>query len=195
MIGKIRDWYGSKFGGIRGAPTVPGTGSRPGIDEADVTPERQQILETERRSGADRRAAPTPAVGSYWLRGKRMYLRREAEIGSGYYVDHPGRTALFAVGTLAMLVVLDGVLTLYLIERGAFEANPVMAFFLSLGVPVFLSVKYGVTLVALAVLLIHKNFAVVHPRLRVKWIIVALISVYGALVVYEVIAAIALKLG
>ncbi len=185
----LRDCYSRVVAGTSHARRT--AGPVPQQDERLPDVMTQQALEAERRSGRDRRATPTPALGSYWLRGNRMSVRRESEVGAGYYVDRPGRTALSAVGLLAVLVLLDGMLTLYLIERGAFEANPVMAFVLSLGVPVFLGVKYGATVVALGVLLIHKNFKVVHPRLRVKWIIVGLIGVYGLLVAYEMIAVIA----
>lgn len=147
--------------------------------------ERGYALEPERRAAPDRRTRPTRAISTYWFRGTRRRARREADIGSGYYVDHPGTTALVAVVALMALGILDGALTLQLMERGAIEANPVMAFFLSLGVSAFLGVKYGLTLPALGVLLIHKNFALGHPRLQVKWIIAALLSSYGALVGYE----------
>lgn len=149
--------------------------------------EQQHILELEQRDRYDRRARPTPAIGAYWLRGKRRRVRREADLGSGYYVDHPGTKVLAAAVILVVLGILDSVLTLQLMEGGAIEANPVMAFFLSLDVFAFLGVKYGLTLSGLGVLLIHKNFAIGHPRLQVKWIILALLSSYGALVGYEMV--------
>lgn len=189
VIGKLRDCCDRMFAGARRGQPAAEPDSQQQEQSAEATD--PPMLEAERRSGRDRRETPTPALGAYWLRGSRRFVRREAEVGAGYYVDRPGRTAVSAFGLLAVLVGLDGMLTLYLIERGAFEANPVMAFFLSLGVPVFLGVKYGATAVALGVLLIHKNFQVVHPRLRVKWIIVGLIGIYGLLVAYELVAVIA----
>jgi hypothetical protein len=139
----------------------------------------------QKREGADRRRRPTPAVHSNLFHGNRRIVRREAERRNGYYVDHPGSRSIAAILALLFLVVLDGVLTLCLIDAGADEANPLMAFFLSFGVPTFMLAKFTLTIPGLLILLLHKNFSIVHPRLRVKWAVVMCLSAYGIVVVYE----------
>lgn len=145
-----------------------------------------QQTDEERRAYSDRRNRPTEALGRYSWRGQRRAARREAETLRGYYVDHPGRATATAALSLLLLGVLDGLFTLRLIEAGATEANPVMDFFLSHGVTAFLTVKYGITVLAIAILVIHKNFPVAHPRLRVKWVLLGFLSTYGGLISYEV---------
>ncbi len=89
------------------------------------------------------------------------------------------------MGVLLLLTLLDGVFTLRLLDGGATEENPLMAYSLSRGVSVFVITKYLLTVPSVGVLLIHKNFAVLHPRFRVKWIVLAFLGVYGTLVGYE----------
>jgi hypothetical protein len=139
----------------------------------------------QRAGSSDRRARPTPALSRFLLCGRRRRLRRSSDARWGYYVDHPGCKALLAIALLLMLTLLDGAFTLRLLDGGATEENPVMAYSLSLGVSAFLIVKYLLTVPSVGVLLIHKNFRVFHPRFRVKWIVLGCLGIYGALVGYE----------
>ncbi|MGY6214639.1 DUF5658 family protein [Methylolobus aquaticus] len=142
-------------------------------------------LEWQRTALADRRRRPTPAISRYWFRGRRRHVRRAADACGGYYVDHPGTKTLWAAAALLVLTLLDGLLTLRLLGGGATEENPVMAYALSLGVSTFLLTKYLLTVPSVGMLMIHKNFPVLHPRFRVKWIFVGFLGIYGALVGYE----------
>lgn len=139
----------------------------------------------ERRADGDRRARPTAALSTYWLRGQRRGVRRLGDADGGYYVDHPGRPTLIAATVLLGLGILDGLFTLRLLEAGATEANPVMEFLLAHGAATFLSLKCAITLVALAILVIHKNFHIGHRRLRVKWVLLGFLGTYGSLISYE----------
>lgn len=141
--------------------------------------------DTQRPRLADRRSRPTPAVSRYLFRGRRRGARREADKRAGYYVDHPGPKALAIAGVLLALTLLDGVFTLRLLDGGATEENPVMAYALSLGVSAFLLMKYLLTIPSIGVLLVHKNFPILHPRLRVKWLFAGCVGIYGALIGYE----------
>ena len=142
-------------------------------------------FEWQRTGSADRRRRPTPAISRYLFRGRRRCVRRSTDARGGYYVDHPGTKTLVAAVVLLLLTLLDGLLTLRLLGGGATEENPVMAYALSLGVSTFLLTKYLLTVPSVGMLLIHKNFPVLHPRFRVKWIFVAFLGLYGALVGYE----------
>jgi len=101
-------------------------------------------------------------------------------------VDRYSPRALLAITTILVLCVLDGYLSLRLVERGAQEINPVMSFFLTLGAPVFLGVKYAVTGACLMVLLVHKNFYLFRTVISVKHVVLAILGVYMALIAYEV---------
>ncbi|MBM4200638.1 MAG: hypothetical protein FJ189_05065 [Gammaproteobacteria bacterium] len=141
--------------------------------------------ESRRMGAADRRARPTPAFSRFLFRGRRRKARRASEARAGYYVDRPGPKALAAAALLMVLTLLDGAFTLRLLAGGATEENPLMAYTLSLGVSTFLLAKYLLTVPSVGLLLVHKNFTLLHPRLRVKWILASLLGIYGTLCGYE----------
>ena len=67
---------------------------------------------------------------------------------------------LIRAGIIALILffsVIDALLTLFLINHGAIEVNPIMAFYLNLGPYVFLGVKYGLTSVGLLILLVFRD--------------------------------------
>ena len=57
----------------------------------------------------------------------------------------------------AILSISDGLFTLNLIERGATEENPVLAWFLSLGAWPFMVAKFILTSSAIIILLVFHN--------------------------------------
>jgi len=67
--------------------------------------------------------------------------------------------SLFGVVVLILfLSVIDAILTLFLINHGAIEINPIMAFYLGVGPYTFLFVKYALTSVGLILLLLFRRF-------------------------------------
>jgi hypothetical protein len=72
---------------------------------------------------------------------------------------------------MVLLSVLDAFLTLELIQRGATEVNPVMAYYLSRGPLVFFSVKYFLTAASILLVLIYKNVHLFGTRFQVKMIL------------------------
>ncbi len=89
--------------------------------------------------------------------GRRETLRRYEDRQNFFYVDRY-RQSLFGVIVLILfLSVIDAILTLFLINHGAIEINPIMAFYLEVGPYTFLFVKYALTSVGLFVLVIFRN--------------------------------------
>lgn len=143
--------------------------------------------DSERRAVSDRRRKPTPPLSVYSLIGRRRGPRRQAEFRLGQYVDRYGYKSVLALVSVVTLGVMDGIFTLYLVEHGAKEVNPVMDFFLDLGAGPFLGVKYTLTGVSALALLMHKNFCLARTRLRVKHVVVAIFCLYALLVAYELV--------
>ena len=83
--------------------------------------------------------------------------------------------------------IIDGYLTLSLVEQGAMEANPIMRFYLQLNTPLFLCVKYAVSYMSVFLLLIHKNFYIFKTSLSVKQVILGILGIYAGLIVWEVV--------
>jgi hypothetical protein len=72
-------------------------------------------------------------VKYFLLGGRRKSARRGSDKRQFIYVDQYRPWLLVAIMLLAILSLSDGLFTLHLIQRGANEVNPVMAWFLNLG--------------------------------------------------------------
>lgn len=130
---------------------------------------------------SDRRKAPTPMFSRYSLRGgQRKLIRRIEDKKKHLFVDLYSARLLIAVILLLCLSSLDAYMTLELIGRGkVVEANPVMAYFLDVGIMPFTIIKFVITAVALMVLCLFKNVTVTRVSLPLA------IKVYMVVIAYE----------
>ena len=144
---------------------------------------RDIILEddTQNRLYSDRRKTPTPIFNRYLLwGGRRRLVRRSEDKKKHLFVDLYSARLLIAVVLLMCLSSLDAFLTLELIHRGkVVEANPVMAYFLNIGILPFTGIKFLITAASLIVLCVFKNVTVTRISLPLA------IKVYMAVVAYE----------
>jgi hypothetical protein len=136
----------------------------------------------ELRQYPDRRKKPTPLISRYTLfGGRRGVVRRASDQRRYQFVDRYGESLLAALLILFGLTLLDGFLTLILVESGlAVEANPVMAFCLDHGATMFLVVKTFVTSLSVCI------FCLCHRLTVARVSLACAIVVYLTLVVYEV---------
>jgi len=137
----------------------------------------------ERRQG-DRRVQTLRALVYGSFNPRRRGPRRNGD-GAVSAVDwHHAQWLAIAVMIL-MLSLGDALLTLMLIDRGAYEANPMMAPLLGGSVATFAMVKIGITAGSVVLL---TQIARLHAfgRVRVGFLLYAALSLYGALVAYEV---------
>lgn len=136
-------------------------------------------MKEQQRKLPDRRKRSTPFISRYTFWGRRRQARRSDE-SQNYYVDriHPSMRK-FLWGILC-LAIIDGFATLYgVYYLGVSEANPLMASALNISAVWFLVIKYGVTVVALVILLLHQFFR------YVRFILSILFAVYAAIVIYH----------
>ncbi len=138
----------------------------------------------ERRQGADRRTHTARALLAGNFNPRRRGPRRVRD-GSITSTDwHDARWLAVAIVTL-LLSVADALLTLALVQRGAFEANPLMAAFLRSDPDHFVMVKIGLTIGGVILLtLVAKVRA--FGRLPVSAILCTVLALYAGLVGYEV---------
>ena len=132
----------------------------------------------EQRNQQDRRRRPTPWLSRYTLVGRRRGGRRAGE-QQNVFVDRYGPWEWAAVVALIGLCVADLLLTLDVLEKGGSEANPLMLWALEQGVPVFVGVKLGLTLLGASVLLVRVRFRGIRVALA------ALLVLYVALIGYH----------
>lgn len=141
----------------------------------------------ERRRRSDRRQKPTSPFGVYSITGKRMSHRRKQDGHRMAYVDAYSVRSFGLILAVLAMCILDGFLTLHIVDRGGREVNPIMRLALGHGPLAFLAVKYILTGAALVLLLIHKEFYLLGGWLRAKYLFLIFLALYFALVIYELI--------
>ncbi|MDH3356223.1 MAG: DUF5658 family protein [Desulfobacteraceae bacterium] len=111
----------------------------------------------DRRSGTDRRSHDVPEIKSLFIYGRRKNFRRQDDKYKSSYFDQYSSAIFVAIVLILLLSIIDAFLTLFLIDRGASEINPIMAYFLKFGPYTFMSVKYFLTCYSVIILLIFNN--------------------------------------
>jgi hypothetical protein len=122
-----------------------------------MTEHTKEIFLFDRRSGKDRRGHNLPEIKSLFIYGRRKKTRRQDDKHKTSYFDHYSPSLFAAIVLIIFLSILDALLTLFLVDCGANEINPVMSYFLRFGPFTFVSVKYFLTCYSLIVLLIFSN--------------------------------------
>jgi hypothetical protein len=135
----------------------------------------------EKRSGKDRRTHRFPKLKYLVFAGRRAGVRRKEDWDGAFYFDRYSSNIFAAIVLILLLSVLDALLTLYLIDRGSTELNPVMSYFLKYGPFVFMGAKYFLTCMGVVILLLFRNAlrkrSVSHARHLFSYIIGAFTTV------------------
>ena len=139
----------------------------------------------ERRSGTDRRKNSPINLRSLFLGGRRERGRREEDKQKTFLVDRYSPYLLAAIVGILFLSVIDALLTLYLLGRGAFELNPVMAYYIEMGPYSFLAVKYALTCVAVISFLILRNIYLRPLRIYTGTLFYFVLALFGTVVAWQ----------
>lgn len=140
--------------------------------------------QSERREGFDRRHHSWRTLTYCGLqgRGRRRHVRRT---GHSYYLDRYDRS-LVVTGLLVLLLsCLDALFTLTLLNKGAHEANYLMAQLLAIGDKPFVITKVAVTAIGVLFLLMHAHFRILRITSG-KRILQFLAGAYGLLIGWEI---------
>jgi Domain of unknown function (DUF5658) len=138
-----------------------------------------------RRQQSDRRAQPTSPLDSLRLRGRRVGPRRRAERCGRYFVDRFDALTLALIVALLALTILDGILTIELLDTNSEEINPFMAHLLGKGHQIFLLGKYVLTAAGLPLIVVYKNHTMFGSRFRVGFLIPIFVGLYLVLISYQ----------
>lgn len=141
--------------------------------------EQESAEAKNERNAPDRRSRPTPLFSRHMFFGRRRWNRRATDPRLNYYVDRYSIRAYAAVIVILFLCAADAAFTIYHLNRGASEVNPIMRFTLSFGNLHFIIIKYALTASGLFVLLTHKNFAIA------RFSTVVIIGMYCLLLAYH----------
>lgn len=135
------------------------------------------------RRGADRRTHTLRALLRGSLHPRRRAPRRASDFSLAAVDWHEAQWLAVAL-LIVVLSSVDGLLTLMLVNRGAYEANPVMAPFVSGSGLSFALAKFAMTaggVVVLTLLVRLRAFG----RLPVSALLYGILAGYGVLIFYE----------
>ena len=97
------------------------------------------------RDSADRRKRKIPPLKYLLLGGRRKRIRRKEDENELIILDTHG-SGIFALAAIILVLrVIDGLLTLNLIGRGAHEINPVMSYLIKLNPYIYFFTKCFLT--------------------------------------------------
>ena len=139
----------------------------------------------EKRSGTDRRTHRFPKLKYLLFAGRRARVRREEDWHGTYYFDRYSSSIFAAIVLILLLSILDALLTLYLIENGSTELNPVMSYFLKYGPYVFMGAKYFLTCMGVVVLLLFRNTLRKRSVTHAQNIFSYIIGAFTTVIVWE----------
>jgi len=144
-----------------------------------------ESLHKENRRGLDRRTNNKARLKYLLFNGRRERSRRDEDSGKAFIFDRYNQKFFLAITVILILSVLDAVLTLTVIQRGAKELNPVMAYFLEHGTSTFIVAKYVLTSIGVLILLIFKNVFLTRLKIYTHALFPCVIFVFITVIVWE----------
>lgn len=145
----------------------------------------QNTIDINKRSGNDRRAKSGLNIRSLLFGGMREKIRRQEDTRRIFYVDRYSPGFFFIIVSILFLCVIDALLTLSLLKHGAYEINPVMAYFLKFGPYTFFIFKYLLTIIPTICLLMFRNIVLRIIKISTRSVLYLMAVFYLAVVVME----------
>lgn len=137
----------------------------------------------DQRLVADRRQFGWRTVFFGFTRSRRHNVRRELDTEVVFIDWHHPWLFFLAVGTM-IFSCLDAFMTLQLLDRGMYEANPVMAAILSQGTTAFAVSKMAMTGIGILMLVFMAKARFMN-RVRTGLFLTAFFTFYACLICYE----------
>jgi hypothetical protein len=150
-------------------------------------------MSVERRCGEDRRKKEIPIFSKYWLTGKREVFRREEDSRIYDKVDRYSAKTLTIILIIIMLSTIDAIFTLELINEGATELNPLMAYYLNHGPLVFFGAKYALTCASTLLIFFNQHLYIFRNRVPMKVLYLFMIIPYALVVQWELYLLFSIK--
>jgi hypothetical protein len=139
------------------------------------------------RVGVDRRRKTIPSLRYLVAGGRRRGVRRAEDKRRIIILDRYSPHLFGAIVGILCLSLLDALLTLSLIEHGAAEVNPIMAFFLEQGPFIFTIAKYLLTSLSVVIFLLVNHNVLPRTRFRMSSLFTFAIASFAIVVVWEVV--------
>jgi len=145
----------------------------------------KKTIDLERRSGKERRENQIPFFKFILFKGKRRTLRRADDRKRITVLDQYHPSLLIFILVVLGLSLVDAILTLTLMEKGAIELNPVMRYYIALGPMAFVVAKYGLTVLPLVFMLVLNG--IISERYHIRLIMFPFFGLaFGSVVIWEI---------
>lgn len=142
-------------------------------------------VESNKRSGKDRRKLAIFNMRMLAGNGNRRIIRRQEDKGRLFFVDHYSPMLFVTIIAVLFLCVLDALLTLYLLNHGAYEINPIMEYLLNIGPYAFYIAKYALTIISAFGLLLLRGVVIQKFNITVQALLYFVAGIYLIVVVWE----------
>jgi hypothetical protein len=103
------------------------------------------------------------------------------------FTVHHGPKVFVAILLIVLLTIADAFLTLHLVDLGAWEWNPIMAYYLDRGPLMFFAVKYLLTCASILIILSVTKTHVFGETIPVKALLVVFIVALAAVLKWQLI--------
>ena len=133
----------------------------------------------DRRAGIDRRNPKTGIPLKYLINGRRREVRRQTDKGRIVFLDRYGEIDFILILLILLFCIMDAFFTLILVDHGARELNPLMAFYLTLGPTTFVSVKYTLTGASVLLLIVYSHNNIKHLKIEMRILFPAITFAYS----------------
>ncbi len=117
--------------------------------------------------------------------GARGTVRRDADRHRFLLLDRYSSALFIMIVFVLFLSATDALLTLILIDHGATELNPVMAYFLGFGPLVFLGVKYLLTSFSVLIIVLFSQGFILKTSIQVWKILSYTCGVFSTVIAWE----------
>jgi hypothetical protein len=141
----------------------------------------------ERRSGRDRRKRSFYYLLRPFSSGRRRMLRRSSDRRRFFLFDYYNPKLFYAMVLVLLLSAVDAMLTLLLIDEGAQELNPVMAYFLTFGPNIFLMAKYLITSASVVIVVLLNYIGIERVRFSIGELLHFFAGCFAAVVIWEAV--------
>lgn len=144
-----------------------------------------QVQPSDARTGRDRRRNRLPSLRALLCHPRRRQLRRSADRRRIVLLDWYGNSLLLPVMLVLLLSAADAVFTLFLLNHGAQEVNPLMAYFIEKGPMVFMGVKYGLTAIAVSVVVLLNYMFVPFLKMFMRDMLKIFAGAFAAVIAWQ----------
>jgi hypothetical protein len=139
----------------------------------------------DKRRNADRRYGHRFSLKYFLFGGRRTALRRASDRQGIKFVDEYSPALMGMIILLLILSIVDGVMSLHLLELGVQEINPIMSLCLEVSPWFFLASKFLLTCFGVMSLLVVSSSYVFDNRIRVRDVFPAILFLYFMLTIWN----------